>query len=463
ALGLLGRGHEPIVYSRRLGRVAEALREETVPVLGDLDHCDRPPDLIHAQHHLEAMTALARFPNTPAIYVCHGWLPDQEAPPRHPRIVRYVAVDDLVRQRLVDECGLDEPLVETQLNFVDLDRFRRRPTPLPEAPRRALVLSHYASESTILPALRSACRAHGITLDVVGSEAGRPSDAPETWLADADIVFAKGRSALEAATVGASVVLCDRSGLGPIVTADTLDHLRRFNFGVRLLRRPVTTENIEIELARYDAADATRVTEMLRPAVDLEAALDAWIDRYRHVVDGFDATTVDRDDEARAMAGYLRHGPLRGGDLFEHDRQALRAELARIGVWAKALERDVVAIRASHAEAVRQLASATAEQAAATAEQERLSRALEGSRSEVGQLQAEVTRLHAEIARLRAEAVDVQAAADRHDERARHATQRTEALETELDWMRDSATWRWRQRIVGRRGLAALYRQLRKR
>lgn len=88
--------------------MAQELRRATVPVLDDLGSLNKPPDLIHAQHHLETMTALVRFPKTPAVYVCHGWLPDEEAPPRHPRILRYLAVDELVRQRLLDECGIPE-------------------------------------------------------------------------------------------------------------------------------------------------------------------------------------------------------------------------------------------------------------------------------------------------------------------------------------------------------------------
>src|SRR5436309_3196611 len=58
------------------------------------------PDLIHGQHHLETMTALLCFPGTPGIFVCHGWLPWEEAPPRFPRLYRYVAVDAATRERL---------------------------------------------------------------------------------------------------------------------------------------------------------------------------------------------------------------------------------------------------------------------------------------------------------------------------------------------------------------------------
>src|SRR5205823_6390907 len=101
ATALLARGHTPIAYSTELGDVARELRAATVPVIDDLEALGAAPDLIHGQHHLETMTAILRFPGVPAIYVCHGWAPWQEAPPRSPRILRYVAVDHACRDRLV--------------------------------------------------------------------------------------------------------------------------------------------------------------------------------------------------------------------------------------------------------------------------------------------------------------------------------------------------------------------------
>src|SRR4051794_1084694 len=101
ACGLLRLGHKPIVYSPRLGAVAEEIRAATVPVVDNLDALGEPPDLIHGQHPLEAMTALLRFPDVPAIFFSHGWQPWQEAPPLFPRILHYVAVDHTVRDRLI--------------------------------------------------------------------------------------------------------------------------------------------------------------------------------------------------------------------------------------------------------------------------------------------------------------------------------------------------------------------------
>ncbi|HYX23518.1 MAG TPA: glycosyltransferase [Thermoanaerobaculia bacterium] len=101
ATRLLALGHSPVVYSPRLGPLAAELRAATLPVVDDLAAVAEPPDVIHGQHHLPAMTALLHFPGVPALFVSHGWVPWEEAPPRFPRILRYVAVDYTTRERLV--------------------------------------------------------------------------------------------------------------------------------------------------------------------------------------------------------------------------------------------------------------------------------------------------------------------------------------------------------------------------
>src|SRR6185369_5533645 len=62
------------------GEVAAEIRARGVAVVDDLDRLGEPPSIIHGQHHLEAMAAMLRFPTVPALFVCHGWLPWQEAP-----------------------------------------------------------------------------------------------------------------------------------------------------------------------------------------------------------------------------------------------------------------------------------------------------------------------------------------------------------------------------------------------
>jgi glycosyltransferase involved in cell wall biosynthesis len=305
ALGLLARGHTPIVYTPRAGELARELRRETVPVVEDLAQVGAPPDLIHGQHHAETMTALLYFRETPAIFFCHGWLPWDEMPPRFPRVLRYVAVDETCRDRLLWEHAVPAERVHVVLNFVDLERFRPRP-PLPDAPRRALLFSNYAGEATHLGAVREACARAGLKLDVVGQGVGRVAREPEKLLGGYDLVFAKARCALEALAVGAAVVLCDAAGLGPLVTAAELERLRRLNFGVRALSGELRPEDIAAQIARYNARDAAEVSRQIRATAGRGAAVDEIIALYREVVAEHRARPRDEAAEWRAAADYLR-------------------------------------------------------------------------------------------------------------------------------------------------------------
>ena len=306
ALGLLKRGHKPVAYSTRIGDVGLELRRATVPVVDDLRKLSTPPDIIHGHHHAETMTALLHFQRVPAVFVCHGWLPWEETPPRFPRILRYVAVDDLCRERLVCEHGIEEERVRTVYNFVDLERFRPR-GPLPERPRRALVFSNYAGEATHLGAVREACSRSGLALDVAGSQSGNSCDAPENILGQYDLVFAKARCALEAMAVGTAVVLCDATGSGPLVTTGEVTRLRRLNFGIRTLQNDLDPEVIVREIERYDAVDAAEVSRRVRGLANGESAVDQIVALYREALEEHGSGgACDAAAEGRAAADYIR-------------------------------------------------------------------------------------------------------------------------------------------------------------
>ena len=302
ALGLLQRGHRPFAYSPVLGEVAEELRGASIPVVDNLDRVEQPPDIIHGHHNHELMTALLRFPETPAVRFCHGWLDDR--PCRFPRILRYVAVDQTTHDRCVLEWGLPGDRVELLLNFVDLSRFARR-APLPARPARALVFSNNARMH--LAAVREACAWQGITVDAIGESVGGAMAKPERVLGQYDLVFAKGRAAIEAIATGAAVVLCDAVGTGPLVTAGDFDRLRSLNFGFRALRNPVAAATIASEVRRYDASDAARVCERLRDEAGADPAVDAIVDLYRETIAEFEQSDrAPAAAEMRATAAYLR-------------------------------------------------------------------------------------------------------------------------------------------------------------
>ena len=112
ALGLLQRGHRPIVYSPRLGAVAAEIRTHTIPVVDDLAAVAEAPDIIHGNYGLETLTALLAFPGVPAVAMCHSWVGWADRTVVSPRIGRYLAVDDTCRDRLVREQGIPPDRVD---------------------------------------------------------------------------------------------------------------------------------------------------------------------------------------------------------------------------------------------------------------------------------------------------------------------------------------------------------------
>ena len=306
ALELIRRGHKPVVYSPRTGRLAEALRQKSIWVVSDLDQLGVQPDLIHGQHHLETMTALARFPDVPAVYFSHGWLAWEEKPPRHPRILKYVAVSDTGYDCLVYECGIPAGEIEVILNSVDLERFQPRP-PLPPSPGRALVFHNKVATSNILEVIREACSRRGVKLDVIGSWSGKPTEHPETLLGKYDIIFGLGRSALEGMATGAAVICCGPEGAGEMVTTQNFDRLRRQNFGLRALDKPLTVETLQEQIGRYDAPDALKISQKVREAAGLHNMVDQVLEVYGSVLERWAAQPVqDREAENLAYSAYLR-------------------------------------------------------------------------------------------------------------------------------------------------------------
>ena len=337
AAELLRRGHQPMVYSPRLGPLANDIRSLTVPIVDDLANVAHRPDIIHGHHGLETLTALLAFPGVPAVSVCHSWVGWWDEPVAFPRIRRYLAVDDTCRDRLVSEHGIAPERVDVVLNAVDLRRFPRR-APLPARPARALIFSNSSGErGAHVKAIRDACARTGIRVELAGFKSGKTLERPEETLGAYDIVFAKARAALEAAAVGTAVILCDVAGAGPMVTTANVAALRRLNFGMRALRETATADGIAREIARYDGADAAAVSKHVREEAGLEAQVDALLEVYVEVLAEMRAGEADVEAEMRAAAAFLRR---LSPKLYERDllRMAF-AQLLRLPVVGTLMRR----------------------------------------------------------------------------------------------------------------------------
>ena len=297
-------GHKPVAYSTELGPIADRLRWEGISVTDDLETLGVIPDIIHGHHHLDTLAALLYFPNTPAIYYCHGPLAWQEHPLIFPRIYKYVAVCDLTTERFIVEGGIAPEKINLIPNFVDLSRFKPR-GPLPRVPKKALAFSGYMNIER-LNMLKSACQICGIPhVDAIGTNIGKTHSKPEELLGKYDLVFAKGRAALEALASGASVISCD--GSGSMVTMGNLAHQRFVNFGLSARHYPYSIDTMVQEIRNYDSSDAAKVSEAIRTSSGKDAIIKQIIDLYNEAIE-LHRVNPNKDItlEQKAISRYLR-------------------------------------------------------------------------------------------------------------------------------------------------------------
>lgn len=283
ATELQRRGHRVAIYTIFSGRLAEVASAAGLQVVTDLRDVPFLPDIVHGHHQPSLVDALLYFPRTPAVFILHDATSPLDEPFAFPRIRRFVAVDRRCLVRLLADSTISSDQCQVILNSVDLDRFKPR-QPLPERPTRALVFSSYATERSYLPAVQEACRLAGLPVDVIGRGVGKLVETPEDVLGRYDLIFAKARCAIEAMAVGAAVVLCDFSGLGPMVTTTNFDALRLLNFGAGTLISPLRPEFIMREIANYDSRDAALVHDRIRAEAGAHQMTDRLLDLYREIL-----------------------------------------------------------------------------------------------------------------------------------------------------------------------------------
>lgn len=333
--GLLRAGHRPMLYARALGPLAEELRAQSIPVTDDIAALRETPDIIHGQHHPTTTLAVARFPQVPAVFAVHGFDSWQDTPPLLPQIRRYAAISDGFRERLTVEAGVAPEAAKVVLNAVDLDRYQPGP-PLRQRPRRGLA---FAKNLGHLTAVEAACAEAGLELEVVGGAVKKVIE-PTAVMGDYDVVFASALTAMEAMAMGRAVVVCDGRGLAGMVDPERYRAWRRENFGLRVLRQPLTAPAMSAELARYDADAAAQVAAQVRAECGLPQWIEAWEQLYEEAIAEHQADPPDPDEAARAMARHLQGWSSETGPGFPWT-----IERARLVERAGTAASDVPALR----------------------------------------------------------------------------------------------------------------------
>lgn len=371
ALSLNSRGHSVIVYAPIMGEMVEELRWRSIACVTDLAMVGSAPDVIMGNTQMETVACLARFPQVPAISICHDRTAPHGKPPRFSRIRRYVAVDANCWERLVLEEGIPEESVQIIQNGVDLLRFRPR-SRLPGKPSKAAIFSNYATASAETAAAREACRARGIDLSIIGAGTGNQARLPEEVLPEYDLVFAKARCAMEAMAVGCAVVLFNEGmGMGDLVTPENMAEWHRWNFGRKLLQLPINAARIGRAIDSYSAAGGEDVSRYVRQHASLAVMTDAFEQLAASIVAREpDREKVAAEQESGEFAEFVCSvlkppGPamvaIQVGMLLERVEER-EQQLRRVNQRLMAVEHQLAAVHASRSwrltEPVRRLIAA---------------------------------------------------------------------------------------------------------
>ena len=318
---LVRRKWDVTVYAPTWGVLAQELQARGVHVINDIRHA-RKPDIIHGTFYFETLIACDAFPDAPMVFQTHAALIWMSLPPKCPSLRAVLSVDDACTQS-IREAGIDAFDVITTLNFADTDKFTPRDA-LPMVPKKALVFSNYAEHETYPAILKQKCASFGIDMDVAGLGTGTHTDAPHELLRSYDIVFAKGRCAIEAIAVGCAVIPCDQRGVGPLVRSSNFDELRRLNFGWRTHTMPHDSDFLDEQIRAYDPADASLVQSRMRAEGSMRKAIEQLEEIYRRILSAEPAPPAySRDDLMKDVGVRLAQEAVQAGRYAPLGRAAL--------------------------------------------------------------------------------------------------------------------------------------------
>ena len=223
------------------------------------------------------------LPTTPQLFRGPSEMFDLQLPPQLPDVVgALMAVSDRSADRLRALAGNREVIRLRQP--VDTERFAARGA-IRDRPRRAILLGTYLGDVR-LRMLREAWEAAGVECVQLKSML-----EPEAVLADADIVVAKGKAAIEGMACSRAVFVYDQFGCDGWVTPDSYPAIEADNFAGLATGTVASVATLRAALDEYDPAmsvanrdlvtthhsarrHAYEIVDILRGLVPRDAALD---------------------------------------------------------------------------------------------------------------------------------------------------------------------------------------------
>lgn len=298
ALSLYKRGHRVVIYSPQVGWLGKELSIRGVPVMDDIARINFIPDIIHGHHNIPLAVAMLKFRETPALFVCHDASYPFDIPILADRIYQHVAVDCATRDRLI-AYGISPENIELLINAVDTDQYNLR-SEISKSPKNALIVvkGFYRPDRIegYIQKIQSACEVYDIACNAIGIGIAKEIDNYWEVLKNHDIVFAVGRSAIEACCTGAHVILTHELGFGGVLDSDTAKNFIHSKFCRRITSGDFNKENILSAIERYDTSEIYQAAIAWRKLVSIDLQTDRWIALYRNVIQKHHNNLVPVDD-----------------------------------------------------------------------------------------------------------------------------------------------------------------------
>jgi hypothetical protein len=316
-------GHEVAIATERTGPYADFVRERGVRIVG-LDDLPRECDVILGHDAVMATALAERYPDARLVFVMHNDSYDLQMPPLVPGVVdAVVACSERMASR-VRAAALDVPLVRLT-EPIDTEP-HLDPAPLPQRPRRALILSNYlrgARRDRLVDAWERA----GIECVQLGKPGKLVLD-PIPEIQQADIVVAKARAALEGMVCAKAVYIYDQFGGDGWVTPEAYPGMEADHFAGLSDPRPVTAERLVADLDLYDPDMGITNHELAREHHGVRRHANRLVDVLRGSHEG----RPDRVDTVAELARLARAASRAEAQTAEFLRRAEEAE-RQLAVW----------------------------------------------------------------------------------------------------------------------------------
>jgi hypothetical protein len=242
---LQGLGHEVCLYSPELGVFSDRVRRRGVEVVGELGELPADCDVVFSQDTLVVYDLAERYPAAFHVFRVCGDVFDFQIPPQLSGVVDMIVALSDRYERLARACAVEAPVVRLRIP-IDSDRLSPA-VPIRRRPRRAVLLGNYLDRDDLVS---EAWGRHGVEVVRIGAHVQRYDLSGA--LADADIVVAKSRAALDAMACGRAVYLLDVFGGDGWVTPSSYPAFEADHFAGQATSRVIGVAELESDLADYD-------------------------------------------------------------------------------------------------------------------------------------------------------------------------------------------------------------------